>query len=178
MASFYCIPVMNWLRPLCQILPITLGNFISTLCPQQPIARIFRSMVVRNKPLRLLFPIMSLFSFSSRQKSGGRPVSERQGCFKVLPLASAQPCRCPPSTTSAYQATFALLRTEVQPIKIVIALARVSCARTFSNVALPKWVNKINQTRDSIPDQVKFFANLGGPLLVLLNLLSLWAVPP
>ena len=52
--------------------------------------------------------------------------------------------------------------TEVQPIKIVIAL-RVSCARTFSNVALPKWVNKINQTRDSIPDQVKFFANLGGP---------------
>jgi hypothetical protein len=30
------------------------------------------------------------------------------------------------------------LNTEVQPIKIVLALARVSCARTFSNVALPK----------------------------------------
>jgi hypothetical protein len=28
--------------------------------------------------------------------------------------------------------------TEVQPIKMIIALARVSCAHTFFNVALPK----------------------------------------
>jgi hypothetical protein len=66
--------------------------------------------------------------------------------------------------------------TEVQPIKIVIALARVSCARTSFNVVLPKGVNKTGQTRDSIPDQVKSLASLRGPLLALL--LSLWAVPP
>jgi hypothetical protein len=80
------------------------------------------------------------------------------------------------SYPSVFASSLRMFSTEVQSIKIVIARAKVSCALTFFNVTLPKRVNKTSQTRDSIPDQVKSFASLGCPLLVLL--LSLWTVPP
>jgi hypothetical protein len=68
------------------------------------------------------------------------------------------------------------LPTEVQPIKIRSNSTSKGFLRMYIfQYCFAKVVNKTSQTRDSIPDQVKSFASLWGPLLVLL--LSLWVVP-